>query len=122
MIILLDACRADKFYGKEKTSKTPNLDSLIQNGAYFSQAISSTDYTMSSISSIFTSRYPFGVGETKQYYYKTHSDSTNYISSLKNQDYHSYATMHTALDAMGFRHILKMMINHINQDFNFILD
>jgi arylsulfatase A-like enzyme len=102
MIILLDACRADKFYGKEKTSKTPNLDSLIQNGAYFSQAISSTDYTMSSISSIFTSRYPFGVGETKQYYYKTHSDSTNYISSLKNQDYHSYATMHTALDAMGF--------------------
>jgi len=82
LFILLDACRADEFYNS-KNSETPVIDSLIKKGSYFSQAISSTDYTMSAISSIFTSRYPFGVGENKQYYYKMHSDSTSYITHLK---------------------------------------
>jgi arylsulfatase A-like enzyme len=101
LFIVLDACRADKFYNN-KNSETPTIDSLVKQGSYFSQDISSTDYTMSAISSIFTSRYPFGVGETKQYYYKIHSDSTSYISHLKNNGYRCYATMHTALSAMGF--------------------
>ena len=65
LFVVLDACRADKFY-QNKNSKTPTIDSLIKRGAYFSQSISSTDYTMSAISSIFTARYPFGVGETKE--------------------------------------------------------
>jgi len=101
LFILLDACRSDKFYDN-KNSNTPTIDSLINNGAYFTQAVSSTDYTMSAVSSIFTSRYPFGVGETKQYYYKIHSNETSYINQLKENGYHSYAVMHTALDAMGF--------------------
>ena len=101
LFIVLDACRADKFYDNKNT-KTPTIDSLVKQGAYFSQAISSTDYTMSSISSIFTACYPFGVGDTKQYYYKTHSDSTSYISNLKNNGYRCYATMHTGLHSMGF--------------------
>ena len=101
LFILLDGCRADKFYNN-KNSTIPIIDSLIKNGTYFSQAISSTDYTMSAISSIFTSRYPFGVGETKEHYYKLHSDSTSYINNLKKEGYHCYATMNKALDAMGF--------------------
>ena len=101
LFIVLDACRADKFY-QNKNSKTPTIDSLIKKGAYFSQAISSTDYTMSAISSIFTARYPFGVGETKEYYYKIHSESTSYINNFKNDGYRCYATMHSGLDAMGF--------------------
>ena len=101
LFILLDACRADEFYNS-KNSETPVIDSLIKKGSYFSQAISSTDYTMSAISSIFTSRYPFGVGENKQYYYKMHSDSTSYITHLKKEGYSCYATMPKALDAMGF--------------------
>jgi hypothetical protein len=98
---VLDGCRADKFYDN-KNFKTPVIDSLIKQGSYFSQAISSTDYTISAISSIFTSRYPFGVGETKEYYDKTHSESTSYITNLKSNGYNCYATMHSALDAMGF--------------------
>jgi arylsulfatase A-like enzyme len=101
LFIVLDACRADKFY-QNKNSKTPTIDSLIKQGSYFSQAISSTDYTISAISSIFTSRYPFGVGETKEYYDKTHSESTSYTTNLKSNGYNCYATMHSALDAMGF--------------------
>tara|TARA_B110000014_G_C20108204_1_gene583204 strand:+ start:510 stop:1844 length:1335 start_codon:yes stop_codon:yes gene_type:complete len=101
LFVVLDACRADKFY-QNKNSKTPTIDSLIKRGAYFSQAVSSTDYTMSAISSIFTARYPFGVGETKEYYYKIHSESTSYINNLKNDGYRCYATMHSGLDAMGF--------------------
>ena len=101
LFIVLDGCRADKFYDN-KNFKTPVIDSLIKQGSYFSQAISSTDYTISAISSIFTSRYPFGVGETKEYYDKTHSESTSYITNLKSNGYNCYATMHSALDAMGF--------------------
>ena len=37
LFLLIDTFRADKFSGKGKTSKTPNLDSLITNGAYFSR-------------------------------------------------------------------------------------
>ena len=39
--LLIDSFRSDKFYGNEKTSITPNLDKLIDNGIYFSQTISS---------------------------------------------------------------------------------
>ena len=82
MIILLDACRADKFYGKEKTSKTPNLDSLIQNGAYFSQAISSAPVTIPSISSIMTSSYPFKAIMSGGSRFKLNTNVKTFVSQI----------------------------------------
>ena len=41
LFFLLDSVRADKFYGDNKTSITPNLDALIKKGTYFTQTISS---------------------------------------------------------------------------------
>ena len=37
--LLIDSFRSDKFYGNAKTSITPNLDSLIKDGVYFTQTI-----------------------------------------------------------------------------------
>ena len=39
LFILVDSLRADKVFGKNKTSQTPNIESLIKNGVYFEQAI-----------------------------------------------------------------------------------
>jgi len=102
IFILLDACRADRFQGVKKKSITPTIDSLVKQGVYFEQTFSSTDYTMGSLGSILTSRYPLGAGETKEHYYKIHSGSTSFIEHFKHEGYHAYSTMHTSLAATGF--------------------
>jgi len=57
--LLIDSFRADKFYGKDKTSITPNLDSLIKQGAYFSQTVNASPASIPAISSVLTGKWPF---------------------------------------------------------------
>ena len=45
--------------GDKKTSITPNLDKLLENGVYFSQAVSSAPASLPAVSSILTGLYPF---------------------------------------------------------------
>ena len=59
LLVVIDALRADKFFGDAKTSFTPFMDSLIEKGAYFKQAISTSDVTGKSMGSVFTGKYPF---------------------------------------------------------------
>jgi len=66
LFLLLDSLRGDKCYGERKSAITPNIDKLINNGVYFSQAIGSSDYTGPAIQSIFTGRFPFGCGKSKE--------------------------------------------------------
>ena len=56
--LTIDSLRADKCTGNKKTSKTPYLDSLINDGIYFSQAIAASDQTGTSLASIFTGLNP----------------------------------------------------------------
>ena len=58
LFITIDSFRADKCYGEGKTSKTPNIDSLIENGIYFSQAICAADQTGASLASLFKAQLP----------------------------------------------------------------
>ena len=62
LFILIDGFRSDKFYGKNKTSLSPNIDSLISNGVYFDHVISSSDATRTCVGSILTADYPFRTG------------------------------------------------------------
>ena len=57
VLIIIDSLREDKFYGKNKTSFTPNIDRLIEKGTYFSQAISSADVTGICLGNIFTGMF-----------------------------------------------------------------
>jgi len=59
LYLSIDSLRQDKCLGKSKTSFTPNLDKLIQNGTFFNQIISTAQITVPSLSSIFTGLYPF---------------------------------------------------------------
>ena len=58
IFFLIDGLRADQCFGKDKTSFTPNIDSLRKKGTYFSNAFTSVDGTFLSLGSIFQSRYP----------------------------------------------------------------
>ena len=57
IFFLIDGLRADQVYGNNRTGKTPNFDSLIQNGMYFKQAITSADGTIISLNTIFNSNF-----------------------------------------------------------------
>ena len=62
IFLLVDGLRADQCFGKDKTSVTPNIDSLIQKGMYFTNAYSSVDGTILSLRTIFHSLNPIKIG------------------------------------------------------------
>ena len=90
LIITVDSLRADKIYGNDKSSLTPNIDSLIKKGVYFTQAISTSDATGLSLGSIFTASYPFKTGIT---HFNYNPDVSTYFQILKDQGYHTFATV-----------------------------
>ena len=83
-LLTIDSLRADKTIGKSKSSITPNLDSLITNGACFKQAISTADQTGSSLGSLFTSLYPFKSGIS---YFNFDHNVPNFFDVLKKEGY-----------------------------------
>ena len=94
LFLLIDALRADRCYGSKKTSKTPNLDKLIKEGTLFENAFSSSDGTPVSFASIFTGVYPFQCALRKgRWNFKLNDEITNFITLLKKNGYHCYATM-----------------------------
>ena len=89
IFFLIDGLRADQVYGNNRTGKTPNFDSLIQNGMYFEQAITSADGTIISLNTIFNSN--FQVAHTARYQ-KIVLNENNLIDILKKHGYHIYGT------------------------------
>jgi len=90
LFLVVDSFRADRFYGKEKSSFTPTLDKLRDNGVYFSQNISSADGTILSLNSIFNGVFPSVTGPRQ---IKLFLKSQNYLSSLIDEDYSIYTVM-----------------------------
>jgi len=97
----MDSFKAEKFYGNQKNSITPNIDSLIQNGCYFTQAISSADGTILSWSSIFTGKYPFKTGIRSSRFNKLNKDTTTYFEVLQKQGYNFYAYLPVLSETVG---------------------
>jgi len=87
IFFLIDGLRADQFYGNNRTCKTPNIDSLIKNGIFCEQAVSSADGTITSLNTIFTSN--FQVGNAAKYR-KLVLNQNNFIDILKKNGYHIY--------------------------------
>ena len=63
IFVVIDACRADHLscYGYPKKT-SPNLDKLVEDGALFTNCYSCTTATDSSLTSIFSGRYPVSHG------------------------------------------------------------
>ncbi len=92
LFLVYDMFKAEKCYGKKKTSLTPNLDYLIKKGTYFEQAISSSDMTVTAIGTIFTGLYSIktGIYGKKGFINK---NTTDYLQNLKQNGYSIYMTV-----------------------------
>ena len=90
IFFLIDGLRADQYFGKDKTSFTPNIDSLIQKGMYFTNSFTSVDGTIVSLNTIFNSH--FQVGDSARYQ-KITLNENNLIDTLKKNGYHIYGTL-----------------------------
>ena len=89
LFITIDNIRADKF-NESSSTYIPNLNSLSQNGVFFSQAISGSDNTIISLSNIFTGNYSTKTG------IKTYNFSKNvptFFNDLKNYGYHTFCCL-----------------------------
>jgi arylsulfatase A-like enzyme len=100
MMIIIDAFRSDKFFEKNN-SITPNLDSLIQNGTYFSNAISSADGTILSWSSIFTGKFPFKTGIRSAKFNRLSPNTDTFFNILKKKGYHFYSYLPQLSETIG---------------------
>ena len=87
-LITIDSLRIDKTFGENKSSVTPNLDSLIRKGVCFTQTICTADQTGLSLGSLFTSLYPFKSGIS---YFKFDHAVPNFFNLLKKENYNLHS-------------------------------
>ena len=90
LFIVIDSLRSDRFFGKNRSCKTPNIDSLVNKGVYFKNTISSSDVTGICLGNIFSGMYSFKTGLTLRNF------NTNVITLfdiLKNYGYKLNATI-----------------------------
>ena len=101
LFLVIDSFRADKFSGSNKSSLTPNIDKMIQNGTYFKQAISSADGTLLSWSSLLTALHPFKTGIRSEKLHKINPDIKTYFDILKDQGYYFYSQLPSLSKTVG---------------------
>ena len=99
LFVVIDSLRADRIFGKEKKANTPNIDSLIKKGVYFSNAITTNQYTAQVMQSIFTARFP-AVNRTKDN--KKVNSNINPLLLLKNSGYKTFTTIQKDVFIQGF--------------------
>jgi arylsulfatase A-like enzyme len=109
LFILIDCLRSDRCSGDNRTCKTPTIDSLVKNGTFLSQAISSTSTTTPSVASILTGFYSFNHGIRSLFNYNLKKDIKSLAEILKENGYNTYAEVTGALFAnsgldRGFDH------------------
>ena len=102
LLIVIDSLRADRIFGKQKTASSPFIDSLIKKGVYFSNAITTSQYSSQAMQNIFTARFLLDDKTTKKRYTKIHSTSS-LLSLLKKNGYNTYAITQESLSQQGFK-------------------
>ena len=91
LFLLIDGLRADKCHGNKKTSVTPHIDSLIENGVYFNQTICAAPVTWTSLSSLFTGLYASEAVILNNEIFTMNPKCKNYVRHLKEIGYTTYA-------------------------------
>ncbi len=110
LFIVIDSFQAKKCFGDNKTSITPNIDSLINNGTYFSQTISAASSTVLSFGSIFTGLYPFESVIREDNYFKINFEKNIYIKNLIDFGYNAFATVPQIFTFVGLEKIFGNQI------------
>jgi len=90
LVISIDSLRNDMCLGSNKTSHTPNLDSLIRNGTFFTQAITCASSTIPSFSSIVTGLYPFACVGKKDKIVRINENVETFVKQFENFGYNCH--------------------------------
>ena len=101
LFLVVDGFRSDSCFSFSKTSITPHIESLINQGVYFSQAISTSPGTFLSTASMLTGLFPFKAIMSDEKRRKLHSQSKTFIGHLKENGYHSYAMVPEIISLRG---------------------
>jgi arylsulfatase A-like enzyme len=101
VFLIIDSFRSDKFFGDTKNIKNPTFNTLINNGSYFSNAISSADGTILSWSSIFTGKFPFKTGIRSSKFNRLSSDTNTFFHTLNKEKYHFYSYLPKLSETVG---------------------
>jgi len=101
LFIILDSCRGDKFFGKNKKSVTPNIDTLIKNGTYFENTISASDSTLFGITSIFTGIHSFKTGIRSSRFNKLDKKINTFFNLFKHNGYNLFGHIPTVTETIG---------------------
>jgi len=104
----IDGLRADKFEGNDKSSITPNLDSLRKKGTYFSQAISCADGTTLALNAMFSGMFPFRTGTRAK---EVQMNRSNFIHILKNNDFHIYGVIPNLTSLSRYKFTFENSVN-----------
>ena len=107
LFLLIDGLRADKCHGNKKTSVTPHIDSLIQNGVYFNQTICSAPVTFTALSSLFTGLHASEAVILNNEIFTINQKRKNYVEHLKEIGYTTYAFLPESIDLWQYGGIFE---------------
>ena len=116
LLLVIDSFRSDKFFGDKKTSVTPNLDKLVEEGVYFSQAISSAPASLPAIASIMTGQYPFSTLALQNKVYNLKKNIPTIGSKLEIEGYKNYAFIPKILTLMNLESSFGKNIESYDDD------
>ena len=116
LLLVIDSFRADKFFGAKKTSITPNLDKLTNEGVYFSQAISSAPASLPAISSIMTGLYPFSTLSLQNKVYNLKENIPTIGQKLIIEGYRNFALIPKILTLMNLENSFEKNIESYDDD------
>jgi arylsulfatase A-like enzyme len=101
IFLIIDSFRSDKFFDDSKNIKNPTFNSLINNGSYFSNTISSADGTILSWSSIFTGKFPFKTGIRSSKFNRLSPETNTFFDVLEKVGYHFYSYLPKVSETVG---------------------
>ena len=101
VLLVIDSFRSDKFMEIANSSNTSNLNHLLKEGTYFSNAFSTADATLLSWSSIFTGNYPFRTGIRSSRFNKLDQDTTTLFHYLRKSNYSFFGFFPTFSEIIG---------------------
>jgi len=101
LFVIIDSCRGDKFFGNDKKSITPNIDTIITESTYFENTISTSDATLLGITSIFTGIYSFKTGIRSTRFNKLDKKICTFFNLFKKNGYNIFGHTPTVTETIG---------------------
>ena len=102
LLIILDTLRDDRINDKKRTCITPNIDKLISNGVNFTQSTCSVHGTVSSLGSLFSSKWSFKTGLGGKRYDQMNFYVDNYFKIISLNKYNIFTIIPEVISDLGF--------------------